>query len=205
MSAYPGTWSLCGGWAVDAWLGRQSRAHGDIDVSVFHDEQRKIFEHLAGWHLIAHDPNVPGDTTEPWEGRHLDLPAHIHASLSSDAVKAWVSRPRSPAREDEPMKLEIVIDERADGNWILRSEPRIALPVAGAIEESPWGLPTAAPEVILFFKATAYLGVPGLHDRPHDTADFEALLPQLSGGRRDWLRQSIAGVDAGQSWLARLA
>ena len=71
-------WFLCGGWASDAWLGRQTREHGDVDIAVLHHDQRAIFEHLAGWALVAHDPNVADNTTESWNGRHLDLPAHIH-------------------------------------------------------------------------------------------------------------------------------
>lgn len=48
MSAYRGAWALCGGWAVDAWIGRITRDHGDIDVSVFVQEQGLLFEDLRG-------------------------------------------------------------------------------------------------------------------------------------------------------------
>jgi hypothetical protein len=46
MSSFPAPWALCGGWAIDAWLGRQTREHGDVDVSVFLQDQRALFEHL---------------------------------------------------------------------------------------------------------------------------------------------------------------
>ena len=39
MSTFRPRWSLCGGWAVDAWLGRQTRDHADIDIAVFRDDQ----------------------------------------------------------------------------------------------------------------------------------------------------------------------
>lgn len=61
------TWCLCGGWAADAWLGRRTREHWDVDIAVFHGDQRAVFEDLAGWVLVGHDPNVPEDTTEPVE------------------------------------------------------------------------------------------------------------------------------------------
>lgn len=72
------SWLLCGGWAADAWLGRQTRDHFDVDIAVFHHDQSAIFQHFPDWALVGHDPNVPDETTEPWNGRHLDLPAHIH-------------------------------------------------------------------------------------------------------------------------------
>ncbi|WP_165970144.1 nucleotidyltransferase domain-containing protein [Nonomuraea terrae] len=66
LDGFRPAWALCGGWAADAWLGRQTRDHGDVDIAVFHPDQRAIAEHFPGWALVGHDFNVPGDTTEHW-------------------------------------------------------------------------------------------------------------------------------------------
>ncbi len=199
MSAFRPSWCLCGGWAIDAWLGRQTRDHGDVDISVFHDDQRALFEHLAAWELIAHDARVPGNSTELWDGRLLVLPAHIHAGTDREAVSTWVSNPR--AKLDDAFKLEIVIDSRYRRRWIFRDQPRISRPLHGCIRQSSWGVPTATPEVLLFYKATAYFGT-GLGDeRRQDQADFEALLPRLSRGQRTWLWQAISILHADHPWL----
>lgn len=58
MSTFRPRWSLCGGWAVDAWLGRQTRDHADVDIAVFQDDHSALFEDLSGWQLIAHDNQV---------------------------------------------------------------------------------------------------------------------------------------------------
>ncbi|TMF97813.1 MAG: hypothetical protein E6I03_13425, partial [Chloroflexi bacterium] len=55
MSTYRAAWALAGGWAVDAWLGRLTRDHGDVDLAVFENDRQALFEHLAGWQLIAHE------------------------------------------------------------------------------------------------------------------------------------------------------
>src|SRR5260221_13517298 len=80
MGSYPAPWALCGGWAIDAWLGRESREHGDIDLSVFVQDQRALYEHLRGWQLLAHDAKwEPGDNDQWWDGRkRINHPAHIH-------------------------------------------------------------------------------------------------------------------------------
>src|SRR3990172_775021 len=78
MSTFRPTWALCGGWAIDAWLGRQTSDHGDVDVTVFEDDQHRIFDHLADWHLIADDASADHGTA--WNGRRLTLPAHIHCA-----------------------------------------------------------------------------------------------------------------------------
>ena len=190
MSVFRAPWALCGGWAVDAWLGRQTRDHADVDISVFIQDQRALFDHLAGWQLVAHDPHVDGGTSEPWDGRSLDLPAHIHGRSPH--------RDRLPDGLDDPLadfELDIQINERSDLDWIFNREPPIVMPVSRCVRQSAWGLPTVAPEVLLFYKAGDL--------RRRDKRDFLALLPHLTDEQRDWLRNAISLV--GHPWLAQLS
>lgn len=65
MAGFGEPWALAGGWAVDAWLGRQTRRHGDIDILTAHSAQSAIFDHLAGWSLVGHGANIPGNPSAP--------------------------------------------------------------------------------------------------------------------------------------------
>jgi hypothetical protein len=196
-------WLLCGGWAVDAWLGRPTRRHHDVDIAVFHQDQRAIFEHLPGWALVGHDPNVPDDTTEPWNGRHLDLPAHIH-----------VPELRSPlatttAATHAAFEFEFLLNERRGSDWILNRRLDVALPLERGIQKSSWGLPTAAPEVVVFFKAGGDLSADERQAgdkllRRQDEQDFFALLPILAEAQRSWLRESVSRIHPEHPWLTHL-
>ena len=95
FAGFPHTWALCGGWAVDAWLGHPTRAHEDVDVSIADDLQGALFGYLRGWDLVGHGPDEDG--TEPWDGRRLEGPGHVHA------------------RGDDGIDLEILFAERRDG------------------------------------------------------------------------------------------
>lgn len=201
MSTFRPMWSLCGGWAIDAWLGRQTRDHPDVDIAVFQDDQRALFDHLAGWQLIAHDPNVAGDTSEPWNGRRLDLPAHIHAR--PEDARRLPDRLQAPAQQG--FGLDIQLDERSGDDWIFRREPRIRLPLRNCVLPSSWRLPTVVPEVLIFYKATAY-GIEEMTDRRRqDDPDFLALLPHLAEEQRDWLREAISLIHRGHPWLPQLS
>ena len=202
MSAFPAPWALCGGWAIDAWLGRQTRDHGDVDICVFIQDQRALFDHLAGWQLVAHGPNAPVDTNEPWDGRRLDLPIHIHGRLDvGEAPPDGVLTPQ------QGFSLDIQFGDRSGDEWILSMQPRISLPLQNGVQQSPWGLPTAVPEVLLFFKATAYFGVEEqmTGGRFQDEPDFLALLPHLTEEQRRWLRESIALHHPDHPWLSQLS
>jgi hypothetical protein len=187
MSTFAAPWALCGGWAVDAWLGRQTRSHQDIDIVVFQEDQRALFDHLAGWAMVAHGPHVQADTDERWDGRHLELPAHVHipAEFAFDGGRVY---------SKDGFTLEAILNERSGSDWVLSREPTISRELSTCVQQSAWGLPTVVPEVALFFKS--------LDLRRRDKADFSALLPLLTREGRDWLREAIARV--GHPWLAEL-
>jgi hypothetical protein len=189
MSGFPAPWALCGGWAIDAWLGRQTRDHGDVDFLVF--DQRALFDYLGGWQLIAHDTEVDGDTAEPWNGRPLTLPAHIHGRLDrgEGLPENGIALPQ------DGFVLDIQLNERSGGEWILSREPRISLPLEDSIRRSSWGVPTVVPEVLLFYKAGEL--------RRRDKLDFLTILPNLAGEQREWLRSAISLV--GHPWLSQLS
>lgn len=197
MTTYRPGWSLCGGWAVDAWLGRQTRDHGDIDIAVFHDDLSAFFDHMAGWQLIAHDPQVAGDSSEPWDGRRLVLPAHIHAR-SPEARRSLPDRLDAPAQVG--FSLDIQVNERSGRDWVFSREPRVTMSVRRGVRHSAWGVPTAVREVLIFYKATAYSDL-----RLHDELDFLALLPHLTEKQRSWLWEAISVVHPGHPWLTQLS
>jgi hypothetical protein len=204
LSGLEVSWFLCGGWAADAWLRQQTRDHADVDISVFHDDQRAIFDHLSGWAMVGHDPNVPDDTKEPWNGRRLDLPAHIHVPKRGSFLAT-----SSTATHTE-FEAEFILDQRSGQDWILRKDPRISLPVNRCAPVSAWGVPTAAPEAVLFYKAGGHLSgdeIAARRDalRPHDEQDFLALVPTLTDTQRRWLQATLASIHPGHPWLIYLA
>jgi hypothetical protein len=191
MSGYSRPWSLCGGWAVDAWLGRVTREHGDVDVSVFGADCDEVQRHFSGWQLVAHGPGVDNNAAL-WDGRPLGTPSHLHGRppelITGPPAESGIMQPV------EGWWLDVQIDERAGPEWVLHASPRVALAMSEAVRESVWGVPTASPEVVLFFKSRDL--------RRRDRADFAELVPLLSRGRRAWLREAIAAV--GHPWMREL-
>jgi hypothetical protein len=207
MSTYRPPWALCGGWAVDAWLGRVTREHGDIDIAVFVNDREALFEHLAGWQLIGHEETKANEGAELWDGRLLKPPAHLHGrppELSGPLPERFDPSGMRIVFSRDGFWLDIQLVERFGRDWVLNREPRVEMPLSGCIRQSGWGLPTVAPEVILFYKATLYVGTKN-HLRPHDEADFVALLPLLSQEQREWLREAVSRVYEGEHpWVEKL-
>jgi aminoglycoside-2''-adenylyltransferase len=176
MAGFERPWYLCGGWAVDAWLGRETRVHKDVDIAVFEADLPEFRAHFAGWRLVAHD-TVEQDAMEPWDGRRLLLPAHIHTTRDG-------------------FELDVQINQRLGHQWVLNREPYLGLGLPRCAMRSAWDVQTLTPELVLFYKT--------FEARPHDEADLRALLPQLSTNRLAWLRDAIALVHPGHAWLDML-
>jgi aminoglycoside-2''-adenylyltransferase len=178
MAPYAGTWALCGGWAVDLWLGRVTREHEDIDIAVFLDEQRLFATQLADWRLVPHETDDAGHQI-PWDGHDLAFPSHLHA-----------------AKDVRPTR-ELLVNERGEGSWILRRDPRTSLPQARFTLASPWGIPVMAPEAVLFYKMIG-------DQRPRDLPDVTNLLPSLSDRQRAWLYEAVRLTNPENTLLRRL-
>jgi hypothetical protein len=179
LAGFQPVWVLCGGWAVDAWLGRETRMHLDVDLAIAVEDQRAVLDYLRGWHVRGHD-DEDDSTTEQWDGRRLAFPGHIHAT-SPDGIE-----------------LDIQLNRWNASRWELSTEPRITLPVTRSSRPTPWGLPAATPDIVLFYKASE-------RPRPHDDLDFQALVPLLSDAERYWLWEAIVLAHPTCPWLPHLS
>jgi hypothetical protein len=173
-------WVIAGGWALDLALGRVTRAHGDVDIAVFRDDQGALRAALPGWDFAA----VAGGVPASWElGARLELPVHeVHA--------------RPPAGAP-PFSLELLLNERDGADWVYRRDPAVRLPLARALRPGPGGVRVLAPEVVLLYKSKA--------PRPADEADFLAARPLLDAAGQAWLREALLRARPDHPWAAALA
>lgn len=67
-------WAVAGGWAIDLWLGEQTREHHDLEVVVARTDQLAVHDVLrTDWDLYCLDP--PGSGWRPWTGDPITAPA----------------------------------------------------------------------------------------------------------------------------------
>jgi hypothetical protein len=175
MSGFERPWFVVGGWAIDLFLGRETRAHHDVEIGVFRDDQRALYHHLAGWQLSA----SIGKAWQPWQGEWIALPNHQIRARSDTA---------------ELPVFDAMLNERDGDLWRFRRNLAAARPVSACVLISSIGLPYLAPEVGLLFKAKA--------PRLKDQADFDNAIAWLGHERRAWLKHSVELCYPESPWLA---
>jgi Aminoglycoside-2''-adenylyltransferase len=172
-------WWVAGGWALDLFLGRQTRTHEDLDVALLRRDQQALRRHLRGWDLRY---ATPEHTLESWDGSYLELPVHgIWARRSAGATAPWT--------------CEFLLNEERDAHWVYRRNERVtrSLQEIGGLRG---GVPFLRPEVVLLYKST--------EDSPKNAADFDAALPSMEADARHWLAEALAKCDRHHRWLTKL-
>src|SRR5579862_2505106 len=113
----PVPWWIAGGWAIDLFLGRQTREHEDIDVQVLRRDQHAVHKLFGAWDMQAALP-PPRDENWPFRSWRQDevLDLTIH--------DIWC-RPTST----QPWALQLMIDDTGDDWWLFRRAPAIARPL----------------------------------------------------------------------------
>ena len=212
-------YAICGGFALDMFVNREIRDHGDLDVMVFREDKHRAIqflmnsgwlvfgrfaEHGAVWQYLFY--KVADITDGFWDGctnYWAIKPEYLPQVLQKidrlpGEVYTYQARKWLVQREIEFIELEL--DSRNQGDYIARENPRVARPLAKAILYRD-GIPYLAPEVILFFKTDRYSSE-SAYAKPRTEADFKALMPVLSEESKQWLLGAIAMTyPEGHAWL----
>lgn len=171
-------WWVAGGWALDLFLGEQTRPHDDLDLVVLRHDIDAFRDHLEGWDLWV---GLGNDQLE-------DHPLTPKSPFSAHREVLWC-RP-SPAA---PWAFELLLTPSDKGDWIFKRDPAIRRPISEIGGVSPDGVPYLRPEIILLFKAN------NLRDK--DQTDAATVLPRLDAPATQWLRTALEHVHPGHEWL----
>ncbi|WP_323747549.1 nucleotidyltransferase domain-containing protein [Catenulispora rubra] len=170
-------WYVAGGWALDLFLGRQTRRHADLEIAIPAADFAEISGLFPGYVFDGVGQN------QLWEDATAEVIAATH--------QTWL---RDQASGD--YLVDVMREPHEEGAWICRHVPTIRLPYAEIIRRTADGIPYLTPELVLLFKAK--------HARPKDQRDFEGAVPELSSAQRGRLAELIGGVYPEHRWLAAL-
>lgn len=177
LSGFQYPWFIAGGWAIDLYIGRETREHSDIEIAIFREDQLRLKEFLAGWNLCKVDHHK----ISLWDGGFLKLPIHeIHA-----------------CKRESGDVLEILLNEADSREWIFRRDSRIKQPKHAIWCHAESGFPILNPEIVLLYKTK--------NTRDKDTLDFLNVKDFLNDNQKTWLRKAIELQDSKHEWLEYLS
>lgn len=173
MDGITDDWWLSGGEALDRFVGRRTREHGDVDVSI----------------PTAHSDAVTERLAERFDVR-IASRGRLHPLADAAAVGAvhnlWVRE-----AEGRPWRLQVNLEPCDAATWTYRRDPRVTRPRTDAVV-TLGGVPCTAPAVQLLWKAKAPTG--------KDELDRAVVGPQLPEVERVWLADAIALAHPASPW-----
>ena len=174
-------WAVAGGWALDLWLGNQTREHEDLEIAVpamFFSEIQARLEQLGLRVFDIVDGQVIA--LETGETPH----SRMHQTWVMDpAVNGW--------------RMDIFREPGDARTWVYRRTGELSAPRAWATGRTDSGVPYVAPQIVLLFKAKA--------KRDKDEADFSMAAPRLASGARIWLANALRVIHPDHPWIDHLA
>lgn len=157
-------WWIGGGWALDLFLGRETRPHEDTDLILLRRDALALQEALERWdlHLAA------GGELRPWgAGEPVERPANA----------VWARRPGGS------WLFDVKLEENEGDVWLYRRSDRVRRPIAELGLDLD-GIPVLRPELVLLYKLGGTAG-------PHDDADLAAVEAFLPAESRAWLADAL--------------
>jgi len=191
-------WFVIAGWALDLFIGRKTREHKDIEISIWRDEVFLLLERFPGHRVdrvIGHKRYEALDKDSTVDSRgHLIL--------------------RDFSLNGQAFDIELFTTERQNNEWVFRKQNEIRCPLEEAILTSSCGTRYLAPQFVLLYKAWFFPSMEqALQDMPSeadfmrkcwetDCRDFQTALPLLAEKQREQLRGWLQRFTPGIPWLA---
>jgi hypothetical protein len=175
-------WWIAGGWAIDLFLGRQTREHGDTDVLVRRDDQLEVQAHLRAKDWDLHKTQQPG--LKPWPAGEFQ---------ARPFYDIWC-RPTP----ESPWALQLMLLDTDGDSWVFKRDPEIRGPLDELGARTPDGVAYMRPQIQLLYKAKR-------ETLAKDQSDFDLAVPRLTEDARAWLLSQLQRrFPDGHEWIAAI-
>lgn len=173
---------ISGGWAIDLFLGKKTRPHEDLDISIARTDLTSFQEILKDWELQVVDPPNSKNLRPLKTGERLEPPYY----------NIW-----SRKKIDGPWNLQIMLCDLEESEWVYRRNKSIRGPLAEFGWKTPDGKNVLSPVIQLLYKSRS--------PREKDIQDLENCLLAFTPRQRDRLRELIL-LDSGEyhPWISMI-
>jgi len=205
-------WAICGGDAIDMFVGHKTRDHKDIDIAVFWDQRDRLLTYLlqGEWRIF-----------EPENGLLREVTCIDDDFKRSDNL--WCISKRTTAYEitskynnffhittsrkhqDSLDFMEFLFNKRVDNQFVYKRNSNIKHD--NAILHDNSGIPYLAPELVLLYKSifVRYIdsNLPSEEDMVNCYRhDFNVTFPLLNSKQKLWLASALKSTyPKGHEWL----
>lgn len=206
----PFTWAICGGEALDLFLGKHTREHKDVDLAVFWEDRVQVINFMLnlGWRVIEFCGN--GVVHELFDAAQPSLQRNLFCFSSDNTNCHLVSIDRAnnyrftfvPTTQNDFNYVEFLFNQRDRNSFVYHWNNSITRTLDKAILEVD-GVPILGPELVLLYKSTYE---DATDDESDHSRDFQVTLPFLNTEQRNWLKTALEiELSKNHPWVLQLS
>ena len=202
------TYAICGGYALELFMGKRIRSHADIDISLFDEDKKSVVEYMLSkkWNVYEHK-------TDWVDNKKAN--AYLRSISSSDDENIstlnciWAIEPDCSFFEIKPKSgidntydykilnteqlnfdfVEIIFNKQQNDRFVCNKNKNITRKVNKAILYNG-NIPYLAPELMLFILSNPIYMESEYH-REKNNVDFESVAPFLPKENKNWLINAL--------------
>jgi len=159
MTGFNKQWFIAGGWAIDLFIGSQTRQHKDLEIAIARKDQIDLKNYLIDWEINK----VTKGALSKWQDEFLELPIHEIHGRYSQLIE----------------NIEVLLNEIEDNKWKFRRDKSIFCELESLWSYSKQGIPFLNPEIVLLYKVS--------NTREKDQQDFMNVRKYLDDSKKLWL------------------
>lgn len=198
-------YAVCGGHAIDLFLGQKTRPHKDLDVAALWEDRDRIVGYMLqlGWHVFEpygrrylHQIRSVADQKKCKNNIWCIAPENGHYTFR------WRGKDRFVVSQDDAEQsrfdfVEFLFSEREGGCLLYARNPAIRMETDRAVQTAG-GIPYLSPAMVLLYKSTAF-------QNPDYRLDFQHTLPHFQPEELLWLKAALdTEYQGSHEWAAEI-
>jgi hypothetical protein len=197
-------YAFCGGYAIDLFLGYESRKHGDLDVSVYWKDRNSLisFMHFLGFSVYemlgegkAHLITDIADQKRVKRNIFCCMDDCELVYIRNTGEKDIFLIDFHHIGQSKLNFIEFIFDDKSDHDFLYARNHNIKRKLEDAILRRE-GIPYLAPELCLLYKSTD-TGKEGYQQ------DYDLAIPHMNRNQIEWLNAALDTCYAGKhQWIA---
>jgi len=196
-------YAFCGGFAIELFLDKTVREHGDIDISAFWDERDKIilFMQSLGWRVYelcgSGKAHYITDIANQIKAKRnifcMTNDCEIVSLTSTDEPDMFIVD-FDQKGQDKLTFIEFLFNNTDNDRFLYARNHDVSLPLSQAIL-SRHEIKYLAPEMVLLYKSTDT-------EREGYQLDYDLAIQAMSAEQKIWLKNAIKTMNpCGHKWL----
>ena len=198
-------YAICGGHAIDLFLGKKTRQHKDLDAIIYWEDRDRIVQHMLdeGWEIYEpcgtpymHKINNISDQMRVKSNIWCIKPTNQHYKCT-EHEKDMFAVDFDNSEQTDLDYIEFLFNTKTDEHFLYSRNHDVKLELNRAVLHIG-NFPCLAPEMVLLYKSTAA-------DEPEYQLDFDNTIVKLNNEQLSWLKESLVFMfPDGHKWLNNL-